>query len=199
MIKLLVGLETYVKMEEKLSGNILTVTFAAALILWFVGSLVNLITMIRILKDGKIRRSRLAPLLFFMALTDFIFCFIWLLISALRFRYRDQFFPNIEKIFGQKARDFFCDISPVMYWGHLGVTASILILISLHRGLAIWFNGLEEKFFSWKKVSIYFALCWILNYAYWIYAIKSKWAVVQYIEDIFSCTIVQAKMTFGKK
>jgi hypothetical protein len=159
-----------------------TIAFVGSVILSFLGTLANFLTIFVILKRKAVQQHSTSPLLFLSALTDFVFCLICLPFVAIRFYYREDFkwFVDLTGL---------CQYYPFVFYSNVSVSSYCLCLISLNRAIAVWNTRLSLKIFTWKKCIAYYILLWFFSLAYWLLPIFRVWGKIKYMPSTFSCTI----------
>jgi uncharacterized membrane protein YbaN (DUF454 family) len=171
------------KMSEVIIGNISsTVAFVGSIILSFLGTFANFLTIFVILKRKAVRQHSTSPLLFLSALTDFVFCSICLPFVAIRFYLREDFKGFVEST-------GLCQYYPFVFYSNVSVSSYCLCLISLNRAMAIWNTRLSLKVFTCKKCIGYYILLWFFSLAYWLLPMLKIWGKIKYMPSTFSCTI----------
>ena len=164
---------------DDISSN---VAFVGSIILSFLGTLANFLTIFVILKRKAVRQHSTSPLLFLSALTDFVFCLICLPFVVIRFYLREDFkgFVDLTGL---------CQFYPFVFYSNVSVSSYCLCLISLNRAMAIWNNRLSLKVFTWKKCIAYYIFLWVFSLAYWLLPMLGIWGKIEYMPSTFSCTV----------
>jgi len=152
-----------------------------AVICGLLGALANGITMAVILKDKKIKSHCTTPAIFFLSLSDFVFCTISLPSQAVRYFTRG--WP-----FGEDS--WTCKFYPLVIFSNIALSVFILCLIAVNRAAVLYDFRMGKRWFTWKRTAIMVVLLWIFAALFMIPNLTGTWGETGFEESTFSCTVL---------
>ena len=118
----------------------------------FIGLVLNVITIIVILKQKGIRCHPLVPLIFYMTLSDLVICLYAIPVQSLKYYFND--WPFAKK-YGDN--DLICKLTFPPFALPWMVSMIMLSLVSVNRGLSLLYGkDFALRKFNWKNTSIIF-------------------------------------------
>ena len=78
-----------------------------------------------------------------------------------------------------------------VFYANINVCTLVTALITLNRAIAIWNFKIAEKYFTWKKTLVYYALLWIYSLVFLSLPLFNIWGKFKYYKTTFSCTYDQ--------
>ena len=149
-----------------------------AIICALLGVITNGMTMLVILKQKKVRENLIAPLLFMMCFSNFVFSLVCLPLRALH-------------LFGWFVDDSFCQYFPLLYFPTVFVSILTCALISLNRALALKNHGLAKRVFTWKKTILYYNFMWLFSIGVMMLPFYKLWGKLGLIDLFNQCAMME--------
>ena len=151
-----------------------------AIICALLGVITNGMTMLVILKQKKVRDNLIAPLLFMMCFSNFVFSLVCLPLRALQ-------------LFGWFGDDSFCQYFPLLYFPTVFVSILTCALISLNRALALKNHALAKRVFTWKKTILYYNLMWLFSIGVMLLPFYKVWGKLGLIDVDNQCAMLKTE------
>ena len=151
-----------------------------AIICALLGVITNSMTMLVILKQKKVRDNLIAPLLFMMCFSNFLFSLVCLPLRALQ-------------LFGWFVDDSFCQYFPILYFPTVFVSILTCALISLNRALALKNHALAKRVFTWKKTILYYNLMWLFSIGVMLLPFYKVWGKLGLIDVYNQCAMMETE------
>ena len=124
----------------------------------FIGLVLNVITIIVILKQKSIRKHPLVPLIFYMTLSDLVICLYGIPMKSLQFYLNYWPFAKMPQKMS-KDNDFICKLTFPLFALPWLVSLILLSLVSVNRGLSLLYGkDFALRKFNWKNTSIIFLI-----------------------------------------
>ena len=144
------------------------------------GEITNGMTMLVILKQKKVRDNLIAPLLFMMCFSNFLFSLVCLPMRALQF-------------FGWFVDNSFCQYFPLFYFPNVFVSVLTCALISLNRALALKNHALAKRVFTWKKTILYYNLMWLFSIGVMLLPFYKVWGKLGLLDVYNQCAMMETE------
>ena len=133
-----------------------------------IGLILNVITIIVILKQKSIRNHPLVPLIFFMTLNDLVMCIYGIPVKALTKYWKDWPFAN--RNWGKNQNDFICQLTFPPFVLPWLMSMILPLLASVNRALSLLYGkNFAMKIFSWRNTFIIFLVvsttCFFLTFS----------------------------------
>ncbi|XP_025836884.1 G-protein coupled receptor moody isoform X2 [Agrilus planipennis] len=155
----------------------LTAAGVATILIMVVGIAGNLLTVIALLRNSKIRTVA-AAFIASLCISDLLFCLVVLPFAA------SQFFLGTW-IHG----DILCYIIPMMRYGSVGVSLLSVATISINRYILIAWPNQYTKIYTKTKVAFYISLIWLFSYGTQIPTLMGMWGVFGFDKKLGTCSI----------
>jgi hypothetical protein len=151
-----------------------------AIICALLGVITNGMTMLVILKQKKVRDNLIAPILFMMCLSNFVFSLVCLPLRALQ-------------LFGWFLDESFCQYFPLLYFPTVFVSILTCALISLNRALALKNHALAKRVFTWKKTILYYNLMWLVSIGVMMLPFYKVWGKLGLLDVFNQCALMETE------
>ena len=121
----------------------------------FIGLVLNLITIIVILRQKSIRKHPLVPLIFYMTLSDLVICLYGIPVKSLQYYW--NYWPFANKNYNDN--DYICKLTFPLFALPWLVSLILLSLVSVNRGLSLLYGkDFALRKFNWINTSIIFLI-----------------------------------------
>ena len=151
-----------------------------AIICALLGVITNSMTMLVILKQKKVRDNLIAPLLFMMCFSNFVFSLACLPLRALQ-------------LFGWFVDGSICQYFPLLYFPTVFVSILTCALISLNRALALKNHALAKRVFTWKKTILYYNLMWLFSIGMMMLPFYKVWGELGLNDQFNQCAMLETE------
>ena len=152
-----------------------------AVLCGLLGVITNGMTMLVILKQEKVRKNLISPLLFMMCFSNFVFSLICLPLRA-------------SQLFGfNSGDDSICQYFALLYFPNIFVSILTCALISLNRALALRNHSLAKRVFTWKKTIFYYNLMWQFSVGLMLLPLYKVWGKLGRLEESKQCTMIETE------
>jgi len=164
--------------------------FAAisAVIFSVVGVSGNLLTILALTKDAKLRKKATTSFIISLAVSDFMFCGINLPLTAVRYFYQ-------KWVLG----DQLCRVFPFFFYGNVAASLMSMVAITINRYVIIGCFKYYAKIYTPKNVYIMIAALWIFSFGMIFPPLVDIWGTLGLNESTFSCTIKKLNGKSPKK
>ena len=164
--------------------------FAAisAVIFSVVGVSGNLLTILALTKDVKLRKKATTSFIISLAVSDFMFCGINLPLTAVRYFYQ-------KWVLG----DQLCRVFPFFFYGNVAASLMSMVAITINRYVIIGCFKYYAKIYTPRNVYLMIAALWIFSFGMIFPPLVDKWGTLGLDESTFSCTIKKLEGKSPKK
>ncbi|KAG4078700.1 hypothetical protein HA402_015290 [Bradysia odoriphaga] len=155
--------------------------FAAvcACIFIVVGVLGNLITIVALLRNSKLRSHATTAFVLSLCASDLLFCLISLPLTASRYVHKAWTFG-----------DTLCKLFPVIFYSNVAVSLLSMVGITVNRFILIAFQKHYARMYRRWSIAFQLLLVWIFSIGIMIPPLLGKWGKLGFQESTFSCTIL---------
>ena len=119
-----------------INADLSNIAFGGAIVCSILGTIVNFITMVVILKRPSVKKHSTSPLLFFQAMTDFLFSIICLPFVAVRFYLREKLEDLLVESMCKVRKCFFLTITVYIPYEPLNKTSCRIVQVAVVSRLA---------------------------------------------------------------
>lgn len=170
------------------SRSLSLIAAVAALVLCLLGVFGNLLTVVALLKDKKLRQKPTTSFVISLALSDLLFCTINLPLTAVRyFQQRWTLGPVV------------CRIFPFFFYGNVAASLMSMVAITINRYVLIAYYSNYSKIYSRRNIFIMISAVWIFSFGMIIPPLVDVWGTLGLDEATFSCTIKELDERSPKK
>ena len=156
----------------------------SALIFCVLGTLLNLFTIVA-LYLSKLRDNPTTLCVISLAISDLLFSVCNLPILTHRFIHRGCEFMCLDY--------HFCEIFPFTFFGNIGVSLYIMVLLAIMRVFGVFNGHLLNKVFSRTNVKIMIVGVWILAFGFMCFPLTKTWGQFGFHPQTFSCTVMESE------
>jgi len=160
----------------------------AALVLSLLGVSGNLVTVIALIKDKKLRKKATTSFIISLAVSDLMFCSINLPLTAVRYFYQ-------QWILG----DQLCRVFPFFFYGNVAASLMSMVAVTINRYVIIGCFKHYSRIYTPAKVYMMIAALWMFSFGMIFPPLIDQWGTLGLDEATFSCTIKKLNGKSPKK
>jgi len=146
--------------------------------LCLVGASGNLLTVVALIRDVKLRQKATTYFVISLAFSDLFFCVINLPLTAAR--YIQQ-----EWTLGPAL----CRIFPFFFYGNVAASLMSMVAITINRYVLIAYYSYYKRVYTLKNTLLMIAAVWIFSFGMIFPPLMDIWGTLGLDEETFSCTI----------
>ena len=151
---------------------------SAAVILTLVGVIGNLLSVLALIKDKKLRAKATTSFVISLAVSDLMFCSINLPLTAVRYFHQ-------KWILGEQL----CRVFPFFFYGNVAASLMSMVAVTINRYVIIGCFKHYANIYSKRKVILMIVVLWIFSFGMIFPPLIDKWGTLGLDEETFSCTI----------
>ena len=151
---------------------------SAAVILTLVGVIGNLLTVLALFKDKKLRAKATTSFVISLAVSDLLFCAINLPLTAVRYFHQ-------EWILGEQL----CRVFPFFFYGNVAASLMSMVAVTINRFVIIACYKHYARIYTKTNVILMIVALWMFSFGMIFPPLIDKWGTLGLDEDTFSCTI----------
>ena len=154
--------------------------FAAisAVILSIVGVTGNLLTVLALTVDKKLRAKATTSFIISLSVSDLLFCGFNLPLTAVRYFYQ-------QWVLG----DQLCRVFPFLFYGNVAASLMSMVAITINRYVIIGCFKHYTRIYTPRNVFIMIAVLWLFSFGMIFPPLIDQWGTLGLDEATFSCTI----------
>eukprot|EP00092_Neocalanus_flemingeri_P002576 GFUD01002758.1.p1 GENE.GFUD01002758.1~~GFUD01002758.1.p1 ORF type:complete len:422 (+),score=88.37 GFUD01002758.1:84-1349(+) len=154
--------------------------FAAvsAIVLCLVGVSGNLLTVVALTRDRKLRQQATTSFVISLAFSDLLFCAINLPLTAIRYIQQEWTLGPV-----------LCRIFPFFFYGNVAASLMSMVAITINRYVLIAYYGNYSRIYSPCNILLMIAAVWIFSFGMIFPPLVDMWGTLGLDEETFSCTI----------
>ncbi|XP_050731478.1 protein trapped in endoderm-1-like [Eriocheir sinensis] len=160
----------------------------ASIIFIFVGILGNLITIIALSRNRKLRLHATTAFVISLCVSDLLFCSINLPLTASRYIHEAW-------VLG----DALCSVFPFFFYGNVATSLLNMVAITVNRYILIAHHGLYDRVYRQHFIYLMIALIWLFSFGMMVPPLFGLWGRLGLDPPSFSCTILKEKGSSPKK
>jgi len=143
-----------------------------------VGVAGNLLTILALLRDAKLRSKATTAFVVSLAVSDLLFCMVNLPLTAVRFHHRAWILGPL-----------LCRVFPFLFYGNMAASLMNMVAITVNRVVSIAWYRQYHKIYSNRNVLIMIAFVWIFSFGMIFPPLVDIWGTLGLDKPTFSCTI----------
>jgi len=151
---------------------------ASAILLCIVGVSGNLLTVVALIRDRKLRQKATTSFVISLAFSDLLFCAINLPLTAARFIHQEWLLGPV-----------LCRIFPFLFYGNVAASLMSMVAITINRYVLIAYYGNYSRIYSPRNVLLMIAAVWTFSFGMIFPPLVDIWGTLGLDEATFSCTI----------
>jgi len=161
---------------------------ASAIILCLVGVTGNLLTVVALTRDKKLRLQATTSFVISLAISDLLFCAINLPLTAVRYIQQEWTLGPV-----------LCKMFPFFFYGNVAASLMSMVAITINRYVLIAYYGYYSKIYSPRNIWLMLAAVWIFSFGMIFPPLVDLWGTLGLDEATFSCTIKKLNGRSPKK
>jgi len=164
--------------------------FAAtsAIFLCLVGVTGNLLTVVALTRDKKLRQQATTTFVISLAISDLLFCAINLPLTAARYIQQEWTLGPV-----------LCRMFPFFFYGNVAASLMSMVAITINRYVLIAYYGYYSRIYSSRNILLMLAAVWIFSFGMIFPPLVDMWGTLGLDEATFSCTIKRLNGKSPKK
>jgi hypothetical protein len=164
----------------KLSHGTTLAAGLVACLLALLGISGNLVTVVSLARDRKLRTQATTAFVISLAVSDLLFCAINLPLTALRYFER-----------GWTLGDALCKVYPFFFYGNYATSLISMVAIAVNRYVMIAHFGVYGRLYTRRGVLAMVAGVWIFSFGWMVPPLLSLWGELGPDPTSFTCTIIK--------
>ncbi|XP_063872419.1 protein trapped in endoderm-1-like [Scylla paramamosain] len=166
-----------------------TIFAAIASILFIVvGILGNLITIVALSKNRKLRFHATTAFVISLCVSDLLFCSINLPLTASRYIHEAW-------VLG----DALCSVFPFFFYGNVATSLLNMVAITVNRYILIAHHNLYDRVYRQHFIYLMIAFIWLFSFGMMVPPLLGVWGQLGLDPPTFSCTILKSNGSSPKK
>jgi len=149
-----------------------------ACILSALGIFGNLVTVVSLVRDRKLRAQATSVFVISLAVSDLLFCSINLPLTAVRFFQR-----------AWTLGPLLCRLYPFFFYGNYAASLISMAAIAVTRYLLIAHFSLYTRCFTKPLIAVVLLAVWVFSFGWMVPPLLSVWGTLGEDKDTFTCTI----------
>jgi len=160
------------------SQNLALFAAASAIFLCLVGVTGNLLTVVALTRDKKLRQQATTTFVISLAFSDLLFCAINLPLTAVRYIQQEWTLGPV-----------LCRMFPFLFYGNVAASLMSMVAITINRYVLIAYYGYYNRIYSSGNILLMLAAVWIFSFGMIFPPLVDVWGTLGLDEATFSCTI----------
>ena len=161
---------------------------SAAIILSIIGCAGNLLTVVALTRDKKLRQQATTYFVISLAISDLFFCAINLPLTAARYIQQEWTLGPV-----------LCRLFPFFFYGNVAASLMSMVAITVNRYVLIAFHGYYRKIYTYRNIIIMLFAVWTFSFGMIFPPLVDIWGTLGLDEATFSCTIKKLNGKSPKK
>ena len=166
--------------ELELSVPATMIAGLAACLLSLLGIFGNLVTILGLLRDSRLRGQATTVFVISLAVSDLLFCAINLPLTAVKYLQRAWTLGNI-----------LCKLHPFFFYGNYAASLISMVAIAVNRWVLIAHFPLYRRIYTRTTTLTMVAGVWIFSFSWLLPPLFSLWGTLGQQANSFSCTILK--------
>jgi len=160
----------------------------AAIILSIIGCAGNMLTVVALTRDKKLRQQATTFFVISLAISDLFFCAINLPLTAARYIQQEWTLGPV-----------LCRLFPFFFYGNVAASLMSMVAITVNRYVLIAFHGYYRKIYTYRNIVIMLLAVWTFSFGMIFPPLIDIWGTLGLDEATFSCTIKKLNGKSPKK
>jgi len=169
---------TDTSLSIEFSESLTVFAASSAIILSILGCTGNLLTMVALTRDKKLRQQATTYFVISLAISDLFFCVINLPLTAARFIRKEWTLGPV-----------LCRLFPFFFYGNVAASLMSMVAITINRYVLIAFHGYYRKIYSYRNIIFMLLAVWTFSFGMIFPPLVDIWGTLGLDEATFSCTI----------
>lgn len=160
----------------------------AAIVFILVGIAGNLITIIALSRNLKLRVHATTTFVISLCVSDLLFCSINMPLIASRYIHE-------EWVLGE----LLCSVFPFFFYGNVAASLMNMVAITVNRYILIAHHGLYDRLYRRRLLLVQVAFAWMFSFGMMVPPLIGVWGRLGLDPESFSCTILKKNGKSPKK